>query len=131
LEVSPSKNNTELADWMEERFRGFWPTYFLAATSVSYLFFFGIGGYLHLTYYVWKKDSPHDWKCQPNKWLSSKEEIHEMIVGWFSLTIGSALSAALATWVMNGGYTSLYYDIGRHGLLWSLLELPIVFVTTV
>eukprot|EP00091_Calanus_sinicus_P021206 TRINITY_DN6170_c0_g1_i1.p1 TRINITY_DN6170_c0_g1~~TRINITY_DN6170_c0_g1_i1.p1 ORF type:complete len:380 (+),score=74.40 TRINITY_DN6170_c0_g1_i1:118-1257(+) len=128
--VSSSKNNTELADWMEERFQGFWPTYFLAATAVSYLFFFGIGGYLHLTYYVGKKDSPHEWKCQPNKWLSSKEEIHEIIVGWFSLTIGSALSAALATWVMNGGYTSIYYDFGKHGLLWSLLELPIVFVTT-
>ena len=65
------------------------------------------------------------------KYYYFQEEIHEMIVGWFSLTIGSALSAALATWVMNGGYTSLYYDIGRHGLLWSLLELPIVFVTTV
>merc|ERR1711862_393067 len=23
-----------------------------------------------------------------------------------------------------------YYDFGRHGLLWTLLELPIVFVTT-
>ena len=54
-----------------------------------------------------------------------------MIVGWFSLTIGSVLSAALATWVMNGGYTSLYYHFGKHGVLWTLLELPIVFVTTV
>ena len=53
-----------------------------------------------------------------------------MIVGWFSLTIGSVLSAALATWVMNGGYTSLYYDFGRHGALWTILELPVVFVAT-
>merc|ERR1711970_1147593 len=125
-----SKNNTELADWMQERFQGFWPTYVVAATSVSYLFFFGIGGYLHLKYYVQQKDSPHEWKCQPNKWLSKKEEIHEIIVGWFSLTIGSVLSAGLATWVINGGYTSLYYDFGRHGVLWTILELPVVFVST-
>jgi hypothetical protein len=63
--------------------------------------------------------------------VTVQEEIHEIIVGLFSLTIGSALSAALATWVMNGGYTSIYYDCGKHGLLWSLLELPIVFVCTV
>jgi len=125
-----TKNNTELADWVQERFKGFWPTYVLAATAVSYLFFFGIGGYLHLRYYVLQRDNPHQWKCQPNKWLSSKEELHELIVGWFSLTIGSVLSAALATWVINGGYTSLYYDFGRHGVLWTILELPVVFVST-
>ena len=82
-------------------------------------------------YYVRQKDSPHDWKCQPNKWLSSKEELHEIIVGWFSVTLGSALSAALATWVVNGGYTSLYYTPGEYGLLWALLEGPIVFIVTV
>ena len=58
-----------------------------------------------------KRDSPEEWKCQPNKWLSSKEEIHEILVGWFSVTLGSALSAALATWVVNGGHTTLYYQV--------------------
>ena len=78
-----------------------------------------------------QKDSPQDWKCQPNKWLSSKEELHEMLVGWFSVTLGSALSAALATWVINGGYTSLYYTPGQYGLLWALVEGPLVFIVTV
>ena len=52
------------------------------------------------------------------------------MVGWFSLTLGSALSAGLATWVSNGGYTSLYYQPGQYGLVWALLELPLVFVAT-
>ena len=82
-------------------------------------------------YYVRKADSPQDWKCQPNKWLSSKEEIHEILVGWFSVTLGSALSAALATWVVNGGATSLYYTPGQYGLVWALLEGPLVFIVTV
>ena len=82
-------------------------------------------------YYVGQKDSPQDWKCQPNKWLSSKEEIHEVLVGWFSVTLGSALSAALATWVVNGGYTSLYYSPGQYGLVWALVEGPLVFIVTV
>ena len=67
---------------------------------------------MQFTYYVGKRESPEEWKCQPNKWLSSKEEIHEILVGWFSVTLGSALSAALASWVVNGGQTTLYYDFG-------------------
>ena len=54
-----------------------------------------------------------------------------MLVGWFSVTLGSALSAALATWVINGGYTSLYYTPGQYGLLWALVEGPLVFIVTV
>ena len=102
-----------------------------------------------MKYYVGQKDSPEEWKCQPKYWLSRKvrivytcrtqdltltpclqDELHEMAVGVFSLTLGSVLSAALATWVTNGGYTSLYFDLGRHGLLWSILEFPLVFVPT-
>ena len=31
-----------------ERFADVWPTYIVWATTVSYLFFFGIGGFLHV-----------------------------------------------------------------------------------
>ena len=41
--------DTELAVWFNENFAGFWTMYFPAATIVSYLFFFGIGGYLHVS----------------------------------------------------------------------------------
>ena len=101
---------------------------------------------MQFTYYVGKRESPEEWKCQPNKWLSSKEEIHEILVGWFSVTLGSALSAALASWVVNGGQTTLYYDFGNdikvdsryhvwlltgeYGLLWTALQVPLVFSVT-
>jgi len=125
-----SSSDSELSSFLQERFDGLWPKYIVGATAVSYLFFFGIGGFLHLRYYVGKKDKPEEWKCQPNKWLSSKDEIHEILVGWFSLTIGSLLSSALATWVMNGGYTTIYYEFGKYGLVWALLEVPFVFLLT-
>ena len=69
----------------------------------------------------------------------------------FSVTLGSALSAALATWVVNGGHSTLYYTwgqylqghsphsllqcyadmmTGEHGVLWSLIEGPLVFIAT-
>ncbi len=41
------------------------------------------------------------------------------------------LSAALATWVINGGYTTIYYEFAKYGYLWALIELPFVFLLTV
>ena len=32
---------------------------------------------------------------------------------------------------MNGGYTTIYYEFGKYGYLWSILELPIAFLSTV
>jgi len=125
-----STEPTEMGLWLQDRFAGLWPDYIFGATLVSYLFFFGVGGFLHVYYYILQKDNPEDWKCQPNKWLSKKDEIHEILVGLFSLTIGSILSACLATWVINGGYTSIYYEFGKYGYVWAILETPFVFLLT-
>jgi hypothetical protein len=43
----------------------------------------------------------------------------------------SVLSSFLASWVMNGGYTTIYYKFGQYGLLWAILEWPILFLSTV
>ena len=45
--------------------------------------------------------------------------------------ISSILSACLATWVINGGYTSIYYEFGKYGYVWAILETPFVFLLTV
>jgi len=122
--------SSETGQWLQARFSGLWPYYLVPATAVSYVFYFGIGGYLHLKYYVLQRDRPEEWKCQPNNWLSRKDEIHEILVGWFSLTLGSVLSSVLASWVMNGGYTTIYFQFAQYGWLWAILEFPIVFVVT-
>ena len=55
-----------------------------------------------------------------------------------------SFKTGLATWIFNGGYTSLYFEVtettnqtqfvkfqfGKHGLLWTLLEFPLVFIPT-
>merc|ERR1719186_444633 len=82
-------NSTDnyLADLMVQRLHNFWPI-FIVSTAVGYLFFFGIGGYLQVKYYIGMKDRPEEWKCQPNHWLPPHLERHEIIVGLFSLTLG-------------------------------------------
>merc|ERR1712038_98493 len=128
IEVKEAQQG-DLAMWLQQRFNGYF-SILVPSVLVGYVLFFGIGGYLHMKYYVGQRDKAHLWKCQPNNWLPRRDEIHEMVVGWFSLTLGSVLSAGLATWIFNGGYTSLYFEFGKHGILWSLLEFPIVFIPT-
>ena len=81
-----------------------------------------------IAYYVLRRDKPEEWKCQPYQWLPRDLEIHEMVVGWFSLSIGSLISSALACWVMNGGWSTLYFDPAEHGYVWLVLQIPLIFI---
>ena len=48
-QLADNNTETELARWFNQNFAGFWSLYFPAATTVSYIFFFGVGGYLHVS----------------------------------------------------------------------------------
>lgn len=82
-------------------------------------------------YYVKQRENAKEWKCQPNHWLSPKLELHEITVGFFSLNIGAFISACLACWVMNDGYSKLYFNISDYGYLWFLLQWPAIFIMQV
>ena len=55
-------------------------------------------------------------------------QIHEIVIGLFSLTIGNFLSAVVACWILNGGYTTMYYGMGDRGYLWFFLQWPVIFI---
>lgn len=84
--------------------------------------------FLQWTYYVLQRDKPEEWKCQPNHWLSPELEYHEIIVGAFSLAIGSFISASMACWVMNDGYSTIYFDPAEQGWWWFFLQFPVIFI---
>ena len=52
-------------------------------------------------------------------------ERHEIIFGTTSLLCNTIVSALLATFIKNGGYTTIYYDFGQYGYLWLVLQLPV------
>eukprot|EP00095_Tigriopus_kingsejongensis_P003903 maker-scaffold1846_size26495-snap-gene-0.4 protein:Tk03903 transcript:maker-scaffold1846_size26495-snap-gene-0.4-mRNA-1 annotation:"c-5 sterol desaturase erg31-like" len=95
---------------------------------VSYLFYFGIGGFLHFWYYVRQREMASEWKCQPNHFLSTRLELHEILVGVFSLTIGAFISSCIACWVMNDGFSMIYFGVSDYGWFWFFLQWPIIFV---
>ncbi|XP_057663211.1 uncharacterized protein LOC130898155 [Diorhabda carinulata] len=102
--------------------------YFISSCVVSYTMYFGVGGFLHWYYYVRQRDRPYEWKCQPTKWLSPELERHEIILGTFSLTLNMTVSAILATYIANGGYCTVYYQISDYGWFWFLLQFPIIYI---
>jgi len=119
--------NAEVSAYLAQRFEGF-VDIVIPAFVTGYLLFFAIGGFLHYFYYYRQRDTPEKWKCQPNHWLPLELEIHEIVIGLFSLTIGNFLSAALACWIQNGGYSTMYYGMGDKGYLWWFLQWPVIFI---
>ncbi|XP_018009205.1 delta(7)-sterol 5(6)-desaturase ERG3B isoform X2 [Hyalella azteca] len=105
-----------------------WPYYFVVSVIVSYTFFFGIGGFLHWYYYVNRRDRAHEWKCQPDNWLSPELERHEILLGSFSLFIGATISSLVSCYVMNGGETCIYYNIDEYGWTWYFISWPFTFI---
>lgn len=104
-------------------------SYFLiGGTVVSYVVYLGVGGFLHWYYYVRQRDRPEEWKCQPTKWLSPELERHEILLGGFSLLLGSIVSGFLSCYISNGGWTRIYYDISEYGWLWYFLQFPVTFI---
>ena len=75
-----------------------------------------------------KKDRASEWKCQPNYWLSTQLLIHEIVVGFFALNMGSFISTGMACWVKNGGWSMVYYDPAEYGYGWLFLQIPITFI---
>lgn len=102
--------------------------YLIAATTISYVTYFGVGGFLHWYYYVRQRDRAQEWKCQPNKWLSPELERHEIILGSVSLICGSLISGTLSCYIMNGGWSYIYYDFLEYGWLWAILQWPAIFI---
>lgn len=104
------------------------PFYLITATTISYVMYLGVGGFLHWYYYVRQRDRAQEWKCQPNKWLSPELERHEIILGSISLACGSFISGTLSCYIMNGGWTYIYYDFLQHGWVWAILQWPAIFI---
>lgn len=46
---------------------------------------------------------PHEWKCQPTKFLTKENECHEFIMGSINMGIGGIASGIVTCYIINGG----------------------------
>ncbi|XP_022123318.1 delta(7)-sterol 5(6)-desaturase erg32 [Pieris rapae] len=102
--------------------------FFIGAHIVSYSTYFIIGGFLHWYYYTKRRHIAHEWKLQPNKWLSPELERHEIKVGVISLFVTGSFSAFLATYIANGNPSTVYFQFDEYGWAWLFLQFPVIFL---
>jgi len=112
-EVAPEK---EFWDYFEN-----WHIVVALSVGISFLTYYGLGGYLQYAYYIKRKDEAHEWKCQPTRWLTPENERHEILMGSFNMFLGGSISGFAATWVLNGGPSTMYFSPGEHGYVYLLL----------
>lgn len=80
-------------------------------------------------FYVRQRDNAHEWKCQPDKFLSPEVERHEVILGTVSMLCVSLVSATISWDAANDGhYTTIYYEFNAHGWPWFFLQFAIIFM---
>lgn len=85
--------------------------------------------FLKWYYYVRQRDKCHEWKCQPEKFMSPELERHEIILGSMSLMVVSSMSGLISWYAANDGrYLKLYYRLDEYGYIWLFLQAPIVFM---
>ncbi|RZF43462.1 hypothetical protein LSTR_LSTR001723 [Laodelphax striatellus] len=99
----------------------------LICTSVGCAIYFFFGGFLHYYYYIQRKDQSNDWKCQPNRWLTSdlvKDALYNGLVG---LLIGNTTSTILVFYLLNGGWSQMYFNVNDYTVIWFILQWPVTF----
>ena len=63
----------------------------LVATGSSETLYHVVCGFLQLYYYRMRRDRPQEWKCQPHRFLTRSNEIHEVVVGTSNLILSGGM----------------------------------------
>lgn len=98
------------------------------AVGSSLIMYHIMCGLLQLCYYTWWRDEPEKWKCQPHRFLTRSNELHEMVVGTVNMTLASLVSGFLACWVVNGNYSTVYFRVDEYGRTYFILSIILVFL---
>jgi len=88
---------------------------------------FGLGGLFHAYYFVMKKDQKDEWKLQPKRWPSNDKVKMAIKFSAMNLVFGAFTGVSLALWVLNGGWSMLYFNASDLPLFWH----PLSFIVCV
>lgn len=102
--------------------------YQLIAVGSSVIMYHFMCGLLQIYFYTWRRNDPEKWKCQPHRFLTRSNEIHEIVVGTINMCLASMVSGFLACWVVNGNYSTVYFRIDEYGYVYFVLSIVLVFL---
>jgi lathosterol oxidase len=88
----------------------------------SLVTFVGIGGLIHYWFYVRKRNEAQRWKLQPDRWLSRAMTRHAFLLGGLNQLLGVLLGGSFAWYLQRGGWSLIYFDARKYGLLYLPLS---------
>lgn len=106
---------------------GQWALYVGCSVGVSLLTFWGLGGLVHHVFYVRRRESAAEWKLQPARWLGKRLGRHAFFLGSANIVMGSIIGGTFAQRVARGGFSALYVDPGKYGLLYLPVSAVLLF----
>lgn len=110
-----------------DKFTGL-PMSIFSSVCVNCGFYLILCGYLQWYFYIRQRETPEVWKCQPKKFLSWKDEKHEIILGTICSLQASVVSGVVSCYVSNGGHCTIYYNLSDHGLFYFCISIVTYFV---
>ena len=102
--------------------------YVAIAVGSSVIMYHIMCGVLQLYFYTWWRNDPEKWKCQPHRFLTRSNELHEMVVGTINMILASTMSGFLACWVVNGNYSTVYFQVDEYGYTYFFFSIVLVFL---
>jgi Delta7-sterol 5-desaturase len=92
--------------------------------------YFGISGFFELVYYRARRARAAEWKCQPRRFLSSKMERQQLLLGTFNVLGASIASGFFVAYLVGGGASAVYFDWRSRGVLPTVLLTVLYFLLT-
>ena len=102
--------------------------YLFIGTASSLVIMHLVAGFLQVYYYTLQRGNPEAWKCQPHRFLTRSNEIHEIVVGTINMTIGGLISGSVTCWIANGNFNTIYYKIDEYGYPYFFASFGIYFL---
>jgi Delta7-sterol 5-desaturase len=104
-----------------------WLAFVGASLLVTAVTFWGLGGVVHYIFYARRREAAAQWKIQPRRFLSAAVTRHAFFLGSANILLGSIVGGTFAWYVARGGWSSIYFDAGKLGVLWLPVSAVILF----
>lgn len=91
--------------------------------------YFGLGTWLYRRYYVNRRDEAAEWKIQAKRWQPDNKHRWGIRVAAVNMAIGGLISGSFAFYVINGGYSALYFETETYGIAWTVISTILMFLS--
>ena len=103
--------------------------YYIFVSNASALIIYHlVCGFLQIYFYELQRKEPEKWKCQPHRFLTRSNELHEVVTGTINLILLSVFSGSVTCWIVNGKYSTMYFKFDEYGYAYLSVSVAVLFL---